>query len=115
MGFIADDLSELKTGALRSFEERVKNVHPDLCYEFDAEVSRLEAQTIQLYGVAALAAKREPDLAKVAEIWKMMVSICDEVASRTNGLCDQHPACTASHDKILDLRNKCARLMDLHG
>ena len=90
-------------------------MHPDLCYEFDAEVSRLEAQTIQLYGVAALAAKREHDVAKVAEIWKMMVSICDEVASRMNKLCAQHPACTASHDKILDLRNKCARLMDLHG
>ena len=115
MGFIAEDLAELKTGALRAFDERMRHVHPDLCYEFDAEVSRLEGQTIQLYGVAALAAKREPESEKVAEIWKTMVSICDEVAARINKLCAQHPACSASHDRILDLRNKCARLMELHG
>lgn len=115
MGFLAQDLHTLGNGALKSFDERVKLVHPDICYEFDLEVGRLEAQTIQLYGIAALAAKREPDPQKVAEVWGMMVQICDGVAAKIISLCQKHPACSASHDKILDLRNKCARLMDIHG
>jgi hypothetical protein len=115
MGIVAQDLNDLKTNALRVFEDRVRNVDPDLCYEFDQEIGRLEAQTLQLYAMAAITAKREEESARVAELWKMMVSICDEVASRMKALCDQHPACTASHDKILDLRNKCARLAELHG
>lgn len=115
MGLIAQDLNALGTGAIKSFDDRVKNVNPDLCWEFDQEVARLEAQTMQLYGMAALASKREPDPAKVGETWRMMVTICDDVAAKIISLCAEHPACSASHDKILDLRNKCARLADLHG
>lgn len=43
-----------------------------------------------------------------------MISVCDAVAARMQTLCMEHPFCVASHDKILDIRNRSTRLRDLH-
>ena len=110
----AADFQSLTDSALRLFDERMAAVDPDICWEFDMEVARLESQVVQLYGIAALLARREPELDKVAEIWNAMISVCDTVAKKIQTLCGEHPFCVASHDKILDIRNKSARLRDLH-
>lgn len=111
----AKDFDAITHSALKSFDERVATVDPDVCWEFDIEVARLESQVIQLYGIAALLARREEDLDKIAEIWGAMISVCDTVAKKIQSLCAEHSFCIASHDKILDIRNKCARLRDLHN
>lgn len=111
----AKDFQEITDSALRSFEDQVGAADPDVCGEFDIAVARLESQVIQLYGIAALLARREPDIEKVGEIWGAMVGVCDAVAKKIKALCDEHPLCTTSHDKILDIRNKCARLSELHS
>ena len=111
----AKDFEAITDSAIKAFDERVASVNPDICWEFNIEVSRLESQVIQLYGIAALLAKREQDLAKIAEIWGSMIGVCDMVAGKIRELCSEHPYCSASHDKILDIRNKCQRLSDLHS
>jgi hypothetical protein len=110
----AADFQAITDSALKLFDERVASVDPDVRWEFDMEVARLESQVVQLYGIAALLAQREMDLEKIAEIWDAMISVCDVVAKRMQALCLEHPFCVASHDKILDIRNKSARLRDLH-
>jgi hypothetical protein len=115
MQFNVADLEILKDSALKSFEEGVATADPDVCWEFNLEVGRLESQVVQLYGMAALVAKRETEVEKIAELWNGMVKICDAIAEKINDLCEAHPFCMASHDKILDVRNKCARLAELHS
>ena len=115
MQFNVADLEILKDSALKSFDEGVASADPDLCWEFNLEVGRLESQVAQLYGIAALIAKREIEVAKVAELWTGMVKVCDAIAEKVSNLCNEHPYCLASHDKILDVRNKCARLAELHS
>jgi hypothetical protein len=115
MEFNVADLEILKDSALKSFAEGVATADPDVCWEFNLEVGRLESRVLQLYGMAALIAKREPDVAKVAELWRGMVDVCDAIAEKISELCKEHPYCMASHDKILDVRNKCARLAELHS
>jgi len=110
----AEDFEAITDSALKLFDERVAAVDPDICWEFDIEVARLESQVIQLYGIAALLARRETELEKIAELWDAMISVCDTVAGKIHALCAEHPFCVASHDKILDIRNKSARLRDLH-
>lgn len=110
----AKDFQAITDSALKLFDERVATVDPDICWEFDMEVARLESQVVQLYGIAALLARREEDIEKVSEIWGAMISVCDTVAHKIHTLCFEHPFCVASHDKILDVRNKSARLRDLH-
>jgi hypothetical protein len=110
----ATDFEAITDSALRLFDQRMAVVDPDICWEFDMEVARLESQVIQLYGIAALLAQRETELDKVAEVWNAMISVCDAVANKIQTLCFEHPFCVASHDKILDIRNKSARLRDLH-
>jgi hypothetical protein len=110
----AKDFEAITDSALKLFDERVAVVDPDICWEFDIEVARLESQVIQLYGIAALLARREAELDKVAEVWDAMICVCDAVAQKIYTLCFEHPFCVASHDKILDIRNKSARLRDLH-
>ncbi|MFZ4694575.1 MAG: hypothetical protein ACOYMV_05545 [Verrucomicrobiia bacterium] len=108
------DLRALGKEALDQFEERVGRAEPGSCFAFDLEVARLESQLIQLYGVAAILARREESMEGVAALWGAMIGACDAVAARLLNLMVEHPACSASHDKILDLRNRCARLRDLH-
>lgn len=109
------DLEKLKDSALKSFVDRMASVDPQICWEFDVEVARLESQLVQLYAFAAMAAKREETLEGTAEIWAAMVSICDAIAQTMSEFCKQHSASMASHDRILDLRNKCMRLQQLHA
>ncbi len=110
----AKDFGTITDSALKLFDERVAAVDPTVCWEFDIEVARLESQVVQLYGIAALLARREMELGKIAEIWGAMIQVCDTVAQKMQTLCAEHPFCVASHDKILDIRNKSARLRDLH-
>lgn len=111
----ATDFQAITDSALKLFDERVADVDPSLRGEFDMEVARLESQVVQLYGIAALLARREMEMEKVAEIWGAMILACDAVAAKLQALCAEHPFCVASHDKILDIRNKSARLRDLHS
>ncbi len=79
------------------------------------ETGKLESAAIQLYGLIVLMTRKESDIDVVRSAWDMMVKICDEYAKRISDLCKDHPFCSSSHDKILDLRNKCVRLRDLHS
>ena len=108
------DFKAITDSALKLFDERVATVDPDICWEFDIEIARLESQVVQLYGIAALMARRESEMEKTAEIWAAMISTCDSVAAKIQTLCVEHAFCVASHDKILDIRNKAARLRNLH-
>lgn len=109
------DFDTIKDANLRAFSERVENIPEGQCWQFDLEVSRLESQALQLYAVAALIAKHEDDLDKVASLWKTMERVCDAFATKLSEVCRQHPYCQASHDKLLDLRNRCSRLHSLHA
>jgi len=110
----ANDFDAIADSALKLFDQRVAQANPTLCWEVDVEVARLESQIIQLYGIAALLARREMDLDKIAEIWGAMISVCDAVANKIQALCSEHPSRAAMYDKILDIRNKSARLRELH-
>jgi len=56
-------------------------------------------------------------LEKVASWSGTMVSRCDEFAKRLRDLSVAHPACGAGYfyDRVLDLRNKCQRLREMHS
>lgn len=110
----SSDFNAIADSALKQFDQRVAQADPSLCWQVDIEVARLESQVIQLYGIAALLARREMDLDKIAEIWGAMVSVCDAVANKIQTLCSGHASRAAMYDKILDIRNKSTRLRDLH-
>jgi hypothetical protein len=109
------DFHALKDAALRTFQQRLEQAPPGRCWTVEIEVNRLESQLAQLYGIAALMARRETELERIAAIWSAMIAVCDDFARRVQGVCAEHPACLGSYDNILDIRNKCARLCDLHS
>jgi hypothetical protein len=110
-----DDLDALKDAAIKRFDERLAQTDPSLCYEFDAEVARLESQLEQLYAVTASLARNEPTVEKTADLWERMVQICDEFAGRVIILSEEHPSCKASYDRMLDVRCAAKELADLHS
>ena len=77
----------------------------------------MENELVMIYRMVALCARSEADLDKVAASWARMVEICDLFASRLLTLSKAHPACGAEafHDRVLDLRNKCRRLQEMHS
>lgn len=106
-----NDFQTITASALKLFEERVATAEE----AFELEAARLESQVVQLYAIAALLARREPDLDKVAAIWDAMILACDAVAEKIQALSVEQPFHSAAYDKILDVRNKATRLRDLHG
>ena len=107
------DLERIRDTALQEFEQRVNAADPGI--SVDLEVARLESQLLQLYRLAAMAARREETLEQTSALWAVVVGICDAFALKVSARCAQQPLCSAAHDRILDLRNKCRRLQDLHG
>ena len=99
------------------FRRRVAGLAPDPCYPFHQEAGRLEAELLTVYKMAALAARREQDLNCVSAIWGTLLGVCDAVARELNMLIQRHPACGADeyYDRVLDLRNKCNRLQQMHS
>ena len=60
-------------------------------------------------------ARREPDMAKTAELWGRLVKTCDIFAARLFQLSQQHALGTTAYDHILDIRSAAEELRALHA
>lgn len=83
---------------------------------FNAEAANLERQLLGIYRTVTLCVRKEEDLEKVAAWWQAMTSIRDEFSSRLAMLSSEHPLFGPEilYDRVLDLRNRCQRLQEMH-
>lgn len=102
---------------LAGFDRRVAAIPGELHAPFHTEARQLETELLSIYKFAALSARKETDLGQIATAWATVVKVCDESAQRLNALVKQHPDCGADAycDRVLDLRNKCQRLQQMHS
>jgi len=107
------DLDAIKDNVLKRFDERVSSAGNDR-EKIEREAFRLETQLEQLYSFTAAAARREPDMAKTAELWARLVQTCDLFAGRIFQLSSQHTLGRAAYDHILDIRSAAEELRALH-
>ncbi len=107
------DLDTIKNNALKQFEERVGGAGANPV-EIEREVFRLESQLEQLYSFTAAVARREPDVARTADLWEGFVQTCDLFAGRIFQLSQQYALGTAAYDSILDIRSAAEELRALH-
>ncbi|HUD47055.1 MAG TPA: hypothetical protein VMR33_09505 [Candidatus Baltobacteraceae bacterium] len=109
-------LQQLGEAAVAEFDSRIAEIPLGLCAAFQIEAMRLQDQLLIIQRLIALCARDEDDLDKVAALWAFMVGICDLFAERLFRLKGEHPSCGAEqyYDRILDLRNKCHRLHQMH-
>jgi len=108
------DLEAIQDSALRKFDERVSRAAARR-EDIEREADRLESQLEQLYSLSALMARREPDVAKTAELWGRLVKTCDLFAARLFQLSQQHALGTTAYDHILDIRSAAEELRALHA
>lgn len=115
--FDTSDVFELSKAALADAERRLSEIPADMCAPFNAEARNLQEQLLSVYRMVALCVRKEDDLDKVASWWNVMKSVCDQFAQRLHKLHEAHPYCGADayYDYVLDLRNRCQRLMDMHS
>jgi hypothetical protein len=111
------DVKELAESTLADFDQEVATLPHDVCVPFNEAAASLQAQLLTIYRFVVKFVRREEDLEKVAGWWGTMVSECDEFAQRLHQLALAHPECGAQfyHDQVLDLRNKCQRLRQMHS
>ncbi len=111
------DIRAIGEEMLADFERRVARLDNGLCAPFHQEARQLETELLTVYKFIALGARQEPDLARVAALWGLMVEMCDAFGKRLSGLKEHHPDCGAEpyYDRVLDLRNKCRRLQEMHS
>ena len=110
-------VKELGESTLTEFDREVAGVAPDFCAPFNVAASRLEGQLLMIYKTVVQSVRREEDLDKTARCWGAMVKQCDEFAKRLHDLSVSHPGCGADffYDRVLDLRNRCHRLQEMHS
>jgi hypothetical protein len=79
------------------------------CTAFTKQVRTLEAFLTQTYSVAAVIAKRAPELKEIADIWQDMGGFCDEAMRALLRLKDKYPHCGTPelYDLALDYRIAC--------
>ncbi len=114
--FDTSDVLELSRATLHEANRRISEIPADLCAPFNAEASNLERQLLGVYRTVALCVRKEDDLEKIAAWWGAMTKACDEFAGRLSKLSQEHPQCGAEffYNRVLDLRNKCQRLQEMH-
>ena len=114
--FDTADVLELSNATLAESEKRLSRIPADLCAPFYAEASNLEQQLLQVYRTVVLCVRKEEDIDQVAAWWQMMVEVCDKFGGCLHALTQEHPYCGAGvfYDAVLDLRNRCLRLKEMH-
>ena len=111
------DLNLLAKSTLDEFDREIASLEPELCVPFNQAAMRLEGELLTIYKFVVQIVRREEDLNKVASWWGTMVLQCDAFGGKLHGLSVAHPACGAEfyYDRVLDLRNKCQRLQQMHS
>src|SRR4029077_11463744 len=111
------DLKQLTDEMFEGFERRIASIPKDLCAPFQTEAGKLETELLTIYKFVVLSTRRQEDLSCVAKSWELLVAVCDETAKRLNALAQRHPSSGAEtyYDRVLDLRNKCRRLQQMHS
>ena len=111
------DLQELGNSIITDFERRVASIPDYLCAPFHDEARQLETELLGIYRVVVLCARKEEDLEAVSKLWGLIVQICDQCLDQLRALAQKHPNCGADtyYDRVLDLRNKCNRLQQMHS
>jgi hypothetical protein len=111
------DVKELAESTLATFDQEVAALPHELTMPFNQAAMRLEAELLTIYKFVVRIVRREDDLGEVAGWWGTMVSQCDGFAKRLHALAVAHPSCGAGffYDRVLDLRNKCLRLQEMHS
>ena len=114
--FDRSDVLELSRATLDETNRRLEAIPADLCAPFYAEAANLEQQLLGIYRTVTLCVRKEQGLDKVAAWWQAMSNVCDEFSGRLAALSKEHPQCGAEifYDRVLDLRNRCQRLQEMH-
>lgn len=113
----SEDFITLSGDLLSESDERIKSTPSEQCVPFNLEAQRLEQHLLHTYKLVAICVKKEDDLNRIAAWWETMTTICDNFSLRLKDLHAQHPHCGAAffYDRVLDLRNKCKRLREMHS
>jgi len=111
------DFDKLANSMLDGFDQRVALLPKEMCAPFHEEARQLETELLGIHKLVVLCVRREEDLTCVSRLWELMVSLCDASAKRLGKLVKMHPQCGAQiyYDRLLDLRNKCQRLQQMHS
>jgi hypothetical protein len=93
------DVKELAESTLAGFDQEVASLPQELCVPFNQAAMRLEGELLTIYKFVVRIVRREEDLEKIARWWGTMVTQWADFF----------------YDRVLDLRNKCQRLRQMHS
>ena len=110
------DVVELSRTALAESRKRLDRIKEDRCSLFYEEARSLEVELLTLYRAVVICVRKEADVARVKQWWDTMKDVCDHFAKRLSEVQARHPNCGANtfYDRVLDLRNRCQRLAEMH-
>lgn len=110
------DVVELSRMTLAESEKRLSRITENRCALFYEEARSLEVELLSMYRTVAVCVRKESDIGSVQQWWNTMKDVCDWFAARLSELQKKHPQCGADtfYDRVLDLRNRCQRLAEMH-
>jgi len=110
-------IQELGESFLTDFDQGFASLPKDLCAPFRKLASDLEINLISLFRTNVILVRDCENLDDISKSWGALVTICDAASKRLQDLVNEHPYCNAEdyQDRILDIRNKCNRLKEMHS
>lgn len=101
---------------LAESEKRLARIAEDRCATFYEEARSLEVELLSMYRTVAVCVRKEDDMGRIRQWWTTMKDVCDRFAALLSQLQKNHPQCGADtfYDRVLDLRNRCQRLAEMH-
>ncbi len=111
------DFKELGSQFVGDFDRRIASIPGEMCSPFQDEARDLETQLLTVYQVIVRLARKSENLSQIAAWWKSMAELCDDAIARLGDLDQRHPGRGTDQyrDRLLDLRNKCSRLQQMHS
>jgi hypothetical protein len=114
--FDQSDVVELSRAALADSRKRLDSIPEGRCALFYEEARSLEVELLTIYRAVAICVRKEDKLDRIQQWWSTMKGVCDHFATRLSEVQSRHPSCGANtfYDRVLDLRNRCQRLAEMH-
>lgn len=83
--------------------------------EFDRKLTEIEVFLLTLYRFGVLAAKRETEFERAADVWRSAVDLIDGSVSRAQALASRRPGVHPALDRMLEIRYAASEMLKLHS
>ncbi len=105
------DMADLRATVDQALEQ-LRNAQVS---DFDRKLTEIEVFLLTLYGFVALAAKRETEIERAAEVWRSALELIEGSVACAQAHANRWPGLHTAVDRMLQIRYAASEMLKLHA